>query len=146
MTNREPTVPPEAPEAPEAIKWLRWLAHHFSREGKVIRGAPVAFTLAVSALVILTYLAAEWHHSDTVALKDATIENQRTRIAILEGELKSASPQLAAIQARRAAIRERLLEIYIAAGPMVGKDVAYDANDNSRNLLALDQLDSEIRT
>jgi uncharacterized small protein (DUF1192 family) len=116
----EPALPiPEPPEDPEAIKWLRWLAHHFSREGKVIRGAPGAFTLAICAIGALIYIALEWHHAGETVNKDSTIQNLQSRIGILEGELKGASPQLAAQEARRAAARDQLQKMYIAAGPLM---------------------------
>jgi hypothetical protein len=93
----------------------------------------------VAFIAVVLYGLLEWHHSSVIANKDSTIENQRTRIAILEGELKGASPQLAAIQARRAASREHLLDMYISAGSLIDR-----GQPTPENLAALGQLEIDI--
>ena len=47
----------------------------------------------------------------------------------LQNELKGASPQLAAMQARRAAVRDKLLEFYVAAGPLIDTEISAFGTD-----------------
>src|ERR1700737_243810 len=49
MLMAEISEPSEPPEAPESVKWVRWLWHHFTQEGEVIRKAPLAFVVTISA-------------------------------------------------------------------------------------------------
>ena len=117
----EPKLPLE-PEAPQLVVWARWLLHYARYEGAVIRQAPVAFCLGILVVGALIFFGLEWHNSGVERTKDATIQNQQSHIATLEEELKGAAPQLAALQARRAAIRSKLLEFYVAAGPLMKID------------------------
>jgi hypothetical protein len=117
--SEQPSIPDLLPpEPPELVKWARWLVHYARYEGAVIKKAPAAFLIGVGAVGAIIYLGLQWHNAGAEATKDATIQNQQAHIATLEGELKGASPQLAAIEARRAATRGHLLEMYIAGGPL----------------------------
>jgi len=122
MSQSEPKGPGEPP-APPVVTSLRWFIHQlFGRDGEV-RRSPIGFIVVVVAVVAPMYFLTEWLHSAQTALKDATIENQRSRIATLEGQLKGASPQLAAVEARRVATRGHLHEMYIAAGSLLGRSI-----------------------
>jgi hypothetical protein len=92
---------PEPPEPPEAVKWVRWIFHHFANEGKVIRQAPGAFVIAVAIIGCLVFIVLQWHHAGADATKDATIENQKSHIAVLEEEVRGLPPQQAAINVKR---------------------------------------------
>ncbi|HEX4410576.1 MAG TPA: hypothetical protein VH206_17530 [Xanthobacteraceae bacterium] len=112
----EPNLPLE-PEAPEIVVWIRWLLHYVRYEGAVIRQAPLAFCIGVLALGGLVFFGLQWHHAGTDATKDATLENQRSHIAILEEELKGTQPQQGAVQ--RADIRTKLQSFYVEGGHLI---------------------------
>jgi hypothetical protein len=114
---------PEPPDPPEAVKWLRWLVHHFSHEGKVIREAPIGFILAVAAVCALLFIGLQWHNSGVEATKDATIENQRSHIAVLEEEVRGLPPQQAAINVKRKQIVEQLQKFYTESTPILNADL-----------------------
>jgi hypothetical protein len=116
----------EPPEAPEGVKWVRWFWHHFTQEGEVIRRAPVAFAASVSAIGVLIYIAVQWRESEEIAIKDATIENQKTHIAILEEENKGMAPQQAAINIKRRHIIDALQSFYVEAGPLLNRAILKD--------------------
>jgi hypothetical protein len=103
---------------------IRWLAEHFQKEWRVIRGAPVAFSIFLVIIAGFIFAGMEWHFSGRVEYLQAALTEKQTTIDELHEELKGESPQLAAIQARRAASRSKLLEFYVSAGPLLVLPIA----------------------
>jgi len=123
----------------EQIKAVRDYLHD---EGQVIRQAPVAFSVGCLLVAAAVFTVLVRHFSGQIDTQRDTIENQRNRIDQLQEELKGVSPQLAALQARRTKAREKLLELYVAAAPLIGKELPKEIYSNEQ---ALDNLESEIR-
>jgi len=127
----EPSEPP--PEAPEGVKWVHWLWHHFTQEGEVIRKAPLAFVVTVSAAGLLIFAMIQWRVSGEISLKDATIENQKAHISILEEETKGIAPQQAAINIKRRKLIEILQEFYVVVGPIITRPLPADISETDFN-------------
>jgi hypothetical protein len=104
----------------EEIKVVR---DYLREEGRVIRQAPVAFIAGCLLVGAVVFGFVGWHFSARLDLAHDTIENQKTRIEQLHEELKGASPQLAATQARRAASRAQLLAYYVSAGSLLRREI-----------------------
>jgi hypothetical protein len=126
---------PEPPEAPEWLKTVQWFVHHFTREGQMIRQAPVAFIVTS----VLTAWGFHWfenkQHADevsglktVVATHEATMKNQEATITQLQDQLRGTSPQLAAIQAGRDKIRAKLQEFYTTSGELVERKIETEAD------------------
>jgi hypothetical protein len=120
---------PPPPEDPTWVKTARWLWHHFRGEGQTIRKAPVATIVVWGVLSYGSYWYWSSHYAER--LDNLTTANTALQATVgqLQNELKGASPQLAAMQARRASVREKLLEFYVAAGPLLGKEIPINWND-----------------
>jgi hypothetical protein len=127
--SEQPSLPelPTPPEPPEFIKWARWLDHYVRYEGEVIRKAPGAFAIGVLAAGAFIFFGLEWHHGSVDATKDATIENQKSNIAVLEEEVKGLPPQQAAINVKRKKIVEQLQSFYVEAGPLINQEIPKSA-------------------
>ena len=130
----QPELPglPEAPEAPGLVIWGRWLSHYILGDPVVLKQS---WRVIVLTAVVLAALA-RWIDSSlyegkinelegatatlnaTIQSKDATIQNQSNTITQMQEELKGTSPQLAAIQAGRDAIRKQLQDFYVEAGSL----------------------------
>ena len=124
---------------------LRIFIEYLRKEGRVIKGAPLAFAVCVLFVAGIAFGFAEWHYNGEIGSKDSTIQNQQSRIAILEGELKGASPQLAALEARRAASRKHLLGMYIAAGPLMRIDGPIpDLPENRYGLHVVEDYEKQV--
>jgi hypothetical protein len=95
---------------------LRWLVEHFQKQGRAIRQAPAALTVALIILGALVFAGVEWHFAGVDSAQQATIE-------MLREELKGASPQLAAIQSRRTNYRGQLLALYAKSGPLMRREL-----------------------
>jgi hypothetical protein len=115
------TTPP--PEDPAWVKTVRWLWHHFRGEGQIIRKAPVATIVIWGVLTYGSYWYLSAHYAER--LDNLTTANTALQATVgqLQNELKGASPQLAAMQARRAAVRDKLLEFYVAVGPLIDEKI-----------------------
>ena len=103
-----------------------------------IRKAPIAYLVGVAIVGAMIFGGLQWHHGGADTNKDATIENLKSQIAMLTEELKGASPQLAAIHARRVMVREHLLEIYVAAAPLVDRNINKDHQTQDFDKLEID--------
>jgi len=99
------------------------------REGQVIRQAPVATIVVWGALSYASYWYLSAHFADRLENLTAANTALQATVGQLQNELKGASPQLAAMQARRAAARNKLLELYVAVGPLIGKPIPVNLND-----------------
>jgi len=96
----------------------------------VVKAAPVA----VATLVILSgaviggavFGMVEWHYSGEVSTQAATIENQKSHIAVLEEENKGVQPQQAAINAKRKALVEQLEKFYVESTPILNANLPKD--------------------
>jgi hypothetical protein len=120
---------PPPPEDPTWVKTARWLWHHFRGEGQTIRKAPVATIVVWGVLSYGAYWYLSAHYAERLDnLATANIALQAT-VGQLQNELKGASPQLAAMQARRAAVRDKLLRFYVAIGPLMGKQFSVSPSD-----------------
>jgi hypothetical protein len=122
---------------------IKAIGDYLREEGRVIREAPLAFAIGCLLIGSATFGAVEWHFSGRLDLQHDTIENQRNRIEQLQGELKGAAPGLAALQARRAAVRQHLLELYVSAGPLTSHDVNWPDNVSMDN--AVKELDLGVK-
>jgi hypothetical protein len=111
------------PEDPGWVKTVRWLWHYSVGEGRAIKKAPVATLIVWGALGYASYWYLSAHYTER--LDNLTTANAALQATVgqLQNELKGASPQLAAMQARRAAIRDKLLEFYVAAGPLIDAQI-----------------------
>lgn len=112
-----------------AFHEFKAIADYFRKEGRVVKDAPISIALFVVLIGGMIAGIFEWHYSEEINTQTATIENLKSRNEELQEELKGASPRLAAIQARRIAIRDHLLEMYIAAGPLIGKGMPKNPGD-----------------
>jgi hypothetical protein len=113
------------PEDPAWVKTVRWLWHHFRGEGQIIRKAPVATIVIWGVLTYGSYWYLSAHYAER--LDNLTTANTALQATVgqLQNELKGASPQLAAMQARRAAVRDKLLEFYVAVGPLIDEKIPH---------------------
>jgi hypothetical protein len=120
---------PTPPEDPGWVKTGRWLWYHLVGEGRIIIKFPVATIIVWGVLTYAFY----WYLSARFAerLDNLTTANTALQATVgqLQNELKGASPQLAAMQARRAAVRDKLLEFYVAVGPLIDKQIPVNWND-----------------
>jgi hypothetical protein len=142
----EPTGIPPPPETPEWLKTIRWISHHFLREGEVIWKAPVATALAWGLLTYASYWYLSVHFSERLENLTSANTSLQATIGQLQNELKGASPQLAAIQARRVAVRGRLLELYVMAGPLIGKEIPTNYNDENSMKQSMSVLEQDAST
>src|ERR1700738_3242995 len=132
------SLPP--PEDPACVKTVRWLWHHFRGEGQIIRKAPVATIVIWGVLTYGSYWYLSAHYAERLDnLATANTALQAT-VGQLQNELKGASPQLAAMQARRAAVRDKLLGFYVAIGPLIGKQISVSSTDQKQFEEALTPL------
>jgi septal ring factor EnvC (AmiA/AmiB activator) len=140
--SEEPEGEEGAPEAPWPLAWAQYLWHYMRQEGTAFRRAPVA---VLTTAVFLSYL---WslHDKNDYANQltnaksanesyQATIQALQSTKGQLQEELKGTSPELAAIQANRNAVRRQLQQYYVEAGeflqkPMGTKEqIANDTNE-----------------
>ena len=134
---------PPPPEDPALVKTVRWLWHHIVGEGRAIKKAPVATIVVWGALSYASYLYLSSHYAER--LDNLTTANTALQATVgqLQNELKGASPQLAAMQARRAAVRDKLLGFYVAIGPLIGKQISVSPTDQKEFEEALTPLLSD---
>jgi hypothetical protein len=103
-------------------------------EGHVIRQAPVTFIVGWLFVGAIIFAILEWHFNAELDTQKDTIENQQTRIAALQDELKGASPQLAALQARRYRQREELLKLYVKIGALISDQMKLQTAPKGKDL------------
>jgi hypothetical protein len=118
----EPELPLE-PEAPPLVVWFRWLFHYARHEGAVIRQAPVAFCIGIAIFGALVFFGLQWHSAGADAEKNATIENQKSQIAVLQEENKGVLPQQAAINVKRQKTVEQLQKFYVESTPLLNENL-----------------------
>ena len=125
-----PGIIPETPEVPGAIIWLRWLAHLAFGDLAVIRRTwQTILILAAAASVAIWFFDKERYEArlsnfdPAEHIDKSTIQNQSTTIEQLQDELKGTSPQLAAIQAGRDRIRQKLQEFYVQGGVLFNRGI-----------------------
>jgi hypothetical protein len=89
------------------------LVERLVQQGHLLRQAWPTFL----AVVVLCFLASSWYYGERLAVHEATISNKDSQIEMLEEQLKGA-PVPAAIQAKRAGLREKLQAFYVEAGKL----------------------------
>jgi hypothetical protein len=111
---------------------LKIISEYLRKEGRVIKEAPVIIStliLFVGVVIIgVVFGIFEWHYSGQVSTQAATIENQKSHIAVLEEENKGVQPQQAAINVKRRKIIEQLQKYYVEAGPLINSPIPKDAS------------------
>jgi hypothetical protein len=127
------------------LEEIRFVRDYLREEGRVIRQAPIAFMAGCLLVAAVIFGVVGWHYSGSLELAHDTIENQKTRIEQLQEELKGVSPQLAAIQARRVASRQQLLDSYVAAGSLLNREMPYEPNTSMPDRVAIAKLTEEAR-
>lgn len=109
---------------------LQIIRDYLRAEGRVIKAAPVAVTtfVVLCSIVIgaIIFGIVQWHYSEEVATQAATIENQKSHIAVLEEENKGVQPQQAAINAKRKKIVEQLQKFYVESTPILNANLPRD--------------------
>jgi hypothetical protein len=125
------------------VKNLRFLWHYSvgEGEGRAITKSPVATSVICGLLSYGSYWYLSAHYAER--LDNLTTANAALQATVgqLQNELKGASPQLAAMQARRAAIRDKLLEFYVAAGPLIDTEISAFGTDKK----AMDEAVSSLQ-
>jgi hypothetical protein len=110
---------------------LKIISEYLRKEGRVIKEAPVIIsTLILFVGVVISGVVFgifEWHYSGQISTQTATIENQKSHIAVLEEENKGVQPQQAAINVKRRKIIEQLQKFYVEAGPFINSPIPKDA-------------------
>ena len=76
--------------------------------------------LIIGALI---FFGLQWHNSGVEATKDATIENQKSQISVLEEENKGVQPKQAAINVRRKKLVEQLQKFYVKSTPLLNANL-----------------------
>jgi hypothetical protein len=109
-----------------ATEGIRAVAEYLQKEGRVIKDAPIAFLVGVAFLGVVIFAVLDWHYSGEVATQSATIENQKSHIAVLEEENKGVQPQQAAINAKRKALVEQLEKFYVESTPLLNANLPKD--------------------
>jgi predicted RNA-binding protein Jag len=99
------------------------IAEYLQKEGRVIKGAPVAFGVGVALVGAVVFGLLDWHYSAEVRTQAATIENQKSHIAVLEEENKGVLPQQAAINVKRQKIVEQLQKFYVESTPILNANL-----------------------
>jgi hypothetical protein len=133
-----------------AAEGIKAIAEYLQKEGRVIKDAPAAYIVGVAILGGVIFAVLDWHYREEIANKDSTIQTQQARIGTLEGELKGASPQLAALEARRAASREHLLELYVAPAELTKvetppPDLPYNGHSSDQIKALVASVDATTR-
>jgi hypothetical protein len=109
---------------------LQIIRDYLRQEGRVIKAAPVAvmtFVILCGAVIGgIVFGIVQWHYSGEVSTQAATIENQKSHIAVLEEENKGVQPQQAAINAKRKALVEQLEKFYVESTPILNANLPKD--------------------
>jgi hypothetical protein len=123
--SEQPELPglPEAPEVPQAIVWGRWIGHYIVGDPAMIRKNWRPILIAAAVLTAGLWYLTKSRYEDAIGNLTTANTAQQATIAMLQEELKGASPQLAAIQSRRASIRQGLLDRYVQNSKLISTDV-----------------------
>lgn len=113
-----------APEAPDWFKSIQWVLNYLSREGTVIKQAPVAFFSALAVASGITFFLLNWgfsreyhdreeNHKATVESKDATIKSLEEAMSLQDKKLSAASTGVQILSKNDGARMERVASVVL---------------------------------